>query len=91
VLTRNLMKADERKLVDSLPGVKLYQGEFDVYVDFVGQFGIGNWRASRPCASACSQATTRAPATRCCSTGSRPAMTARRVAIAGVRASGRVR
>lgn len=46
VLARNLMKDGERKLADSLPGVKLYQEEFDVYVDFVGQFGIGNWRAS---------------------------------------------
>lgn len=46
VLARNLMKADERKLADSLPGVKLYQEEFDVYADFVGQFGIGNWRGS---------------------------------------------
>ncbi|SCB10364.1 glycoside hydrolase family protein [Cupriavidus alkaliphilus] len=46
VLARNLMKADERQLAASLPGVKLYQAEFDVYADFVGQFGIGNWRAS---------------------------------------------
>ncbi|MFS8930934.1 glycoside hydrolase family protein [Cupriavidus taiwanensis] len=46
VLARNLMKADERQFADSLPGVRLYQQEFDVYVDFVGQFGIGNWRAS---------------------------------------------
>lgn len=46
VLARNLLKSDERQLADSIPGVRLHQEEFDVYVDFVGQFGIGNWRAS---------------------------------------------
>lgn len=40
------MKAEQRKLANSLPSGKLYQEEFDVYADFVGQFGIGNWRAS---------------------------------------------
>lgn len=30
----------------SLPGVKLTQGEFDLYLDFTGQYGIGNWRGS---------------------------------------------
>ena len=30
----------------SLPGVKLTQGEFDLYLDFTGQYGIGNWRKS---------------------------------------------
>lgn len=40
------MTADEKRFVASLPGVKLHQEEFDVYMDFVGQFGIGNWRAS---------------------------------------------
>lgn len=46
VLARGLMKADEQQLAASLPGVRLYQEEFDVYADFVGQYGIGNWRAS---------------------------------------------
>ncbi|MDT6962895.1 glycoside hydrolase family protein [Cupriavidus sp. SZY C1] len=46
ILARNLMTADEKRFVASLPGVKLHQEEFDVYMDFVGQFGIGNWRAS---------------------------------------------
>ncbi|AZG14921.1 glycoside hydrolase family protein [Cupriavidus pauculus] len=46
ILARNLMTADEKRFVASLPGVKLHQAEFDVYMDFVGQFGIGNWRAS---------------------------------------------
>ena len=27
-------------------GVVLTQGEFDLYVDFTGQYGIGNWRKS---------------------------------------------
>lgn len=45
-LARNLHRADERSVAASLPGVALTQGEFDVYVDFVGQFGIGNWRGS---------------------------------------------
>ncbi|MEN7527038.1 glycoside hydrolase family protein [Cupriavidus sp. DL-D2] len=46
VLARNLMTADEKRFAASLPGVKLHQEEFDVYMNFVGQFGIGNWRAS---------------------------------------------
>lgn len=46
ILARNLMKADERQFAASLPGVMLYQEEFDLYVDFVGQYGIGNWRGS---------------------------------------------
>lgn len=45
-LARNLMAEDERRLQASLPGVALYQEEFDVYVDFIGQYGIGNWRQS---------------------------------------------
>lgn len=46
VLARNLMRQDEKQLADSLPGAKLYQAEFDVYLDFIGQYGIGNWRKS---------------------------------------------
>lgn len=45
-LARNLHSADEAKFRDSLPGVSLTQGEYDLYVDFVGHFGIGNWRVS---------------------------------------------
>lgn len=37
---------EEQKFRDSLPGVKLYQGEYDLYMDWVYQFGIGNWRQS---------------------------------------------
>lgn len=46
VLARNLMSADEKAFAASLPGAKLTQGEYDVYLDFTGQYGIGNWRAS---------------------------------------------
>ena len=46
VLARNLMREDERQFAASLPGVKLHQVEYDVYLDFVGQYGIGNWRGS---------------------------------------------
>lgn len=46
VLARNLNTAEEKRFAASLPGVKLYQGEFDVYMDFVGQFGMGNWQGS---------------------------------------------
>jgi len=45
-LARKLMSEDERRFADSLPGVTLYQEEYDVYLDFVGQYGIGNWRKS---------------------------------------------
>jgi lysozyme len=46
VLARNLMSADEKLFAASLPGVKLHQEEYDLYLDFVGQYGIGNWRGS---------------------------------------------
>lgn len=45
-LARNLHREEEARFAASLPGVKLTQGEYDVYVDFVGQYGIGNWRTS---------------------------------------------
>jgi lysozyme len=45
-LARNLMKADERRLSDSLLGVRLHQAEYNQYLDFVGQYGIGRWRGS---------------------------------------------
>lgn len=46
ILARSLMSADERQFRASIPGVKLHQEEFDLYMDFVGQYGIGNWRKS---------------------------------------------
>jgi GH24 family phage-related lysozyme (muramidase) len=45
-LARNLMSQDEKQFRASLPGVKLHQEEYDLYLDFVGQYGIGNWRGS---------------------------------------------
>lgn len=46
LLARNLMTQDEQRFAVSLPGVKLHQAEFDLYMDFVGQYGIGTWRQS---------------------------------------------
>lgn len=46
LLARNLMTQDERQFAASLPDVRLHQEEFDLYMDFTGQYGIGNWRAS---------------------------------------------
>lgn len=48
VLARNLLTEDEKAFAASLPGVKLHQEEFDLYMDFVGQYGIGTWRAGSP-------------------------------------------
>lgn len=45
-LARNLMAKDEQLFRASLPGVKLFQAEYDLYLDFTGQYGIGNWRQS---------------------------------------------
>jgi len=43
-LARNLMARDEQQFRASLEGVELFQDEYDLYLNFVGQFGIGNWR-----------------------------------------------
>lgn len=40
------IQKDERKVRDSLPGVKLNQAEYDIYMDWVYQYGISNWQAS---------------------------------------------
>lgn len=45
-LARNLHSEEEARFKASLPGVRLTQGEYDVYVDFTGQYGIANWRSS---------------------------------------------
>ena len=45
-LASALHSEEERRFQSTLPGVKLYQEEYDLYLDFVGQFGIGNWRSS---------------------------------------------
>lgn len=46
ILARNLMTQDEKQFAASLPGVKLHQEEFDLYLNFTGQYGIGTWRRS---------------------------------------------
>lgn len=43
VTAHKLMTKDEKALKDSLPGVELTPGEFGLYMNWVGQFGIGNW------------------------------------------------
>lgn len=45
-LARNLMSVDEARFRATLPGVYLHQAEYDLYIDFTGQYGIGNWRSS---------------------------------------------
>ena len=48
VLARNLNSQAEKQFAASLHGVKLYQDEFDIYMDFVGQYGIGTWLKGSP-------------------------------------------
>ena len=48
ILARNLNSQAEKQFAASLPGVKLHQAEFDVYMDFVGQYGIGTWLKGSP-------------------------------------------
>ncbi|ADU36239.1 glycoside hydrolase family protein [Variovorax paradoxus] len=45
-LARNLNRSEERRFAASLPGVLLTQEEFDLYMDFVGQYGMPNWLGS---------------------------------------------
>lgn len=45
-LAHNLHSEEEQRFRASLPGVALHQEEYDLYLDFTGQFGIGNWRTS---------------------------------------------
>jgi lysozyme len=45
-LARALHDQHEREFKASLPGAVLSQAEFDLYLDFTGQYGIGNWRQS---------------------------------------------
>lgn len=40
------MTADEKRFRNSLPNVKLSQAEYDLYMDWVYQYGIGRWSAS---------------------------------------------
>ncbi len=45
-IVRDHKSKDEAMFRASLPGVKLTQGEYDLYMDFTYQFGITNWRGS---------------------------------------------
>jgi len=45
-LAMQLHDEEAQRFRASLPGVMLTQGEFDLYLDFAGQYGIGNWRNS---------------------------------------------
>jgi len=45
-LARALHDEEERRFRASLPGVKLFQEEYDLYLDFSGQYGSANWRKS---------------------------------------------
>lgn len=40
------MSREETQFRASLPSVYLTQGEYDLYIDFMYQYGIGNWRTS---------------------------------------------
>ena len=48
VLARNLNSQAEKQFAASIPGLKLHQDEFDLYMDFIGQYGIGTWRTGSP-------------------------------------------
>lgn len=45
-LARNVLAKKERAFAATIPGVKLHPEEFDLYLDFVGQYGIGTWGKS---------------------------------------------
>lgn len=45
-LAQSHISKDEAAFRASLPGVSLTQAEYDLYLDFTYQYGIGNWRAS---------------------------------------------
>jgi len=46
VVLRAHVSRDEEAFKKSLPGVALTQGEYDLYMDFVYQYGIGTWNKS---------------------------------------------
>lgn len=45
-LARALHDEEEQRFRASLKGVELFQEEYDLYLDFTGQYGITNWRQS---------------------------------------------
>lgn len=46
ILAKALNSQEEKRFAASLPGVALQQVEFDLYMDFVGQYGFGTWEKS---------------------------------------------
>lgn len=46
VLSANHVAKDEAKFRASLPGVELHQAEYDLYLDWVYQYGTGAWAKS---------------------------------------------
>lgn len=46
VLASAHLSQEEKIFRASLPGVKLHQGEYDVYMDWVYQYGTGAWNKS---------------------------------------------
>jgi GH24 family phage-related lysozyme (muramidase) len=45
-LARRHISKDEEAFRESLGDARLWPEEYDIYIDFVYQFGIGNWRGS---------------------------------------------
>ena len=45
-LASNLFQGDCKAMSRTIPEVLLTQEEYDLYCDFVGQYGIGNWNKS---------------------------------------------
>jgi lysozyme len=45
-LARVLNSQEEKKFIASINGAPLHPAEFDLYMDFIGQYGIGNWSKS---------------------------------------------
>ncbi len=45
-LAKNLNSQAEKQFSRSMPGAKLLQVEYDLDMDFIGQYGIGCWNAS---------------------------------------------
>lgn len=46
VLASNHLTREEKSFRASLPGVVLHQGEYDLYMDWVYQYGTGQWQKS---------------------------------------------
>lgn len=46
VLASNHLTREEKSFRASLPGVVLHQGEYDLYMDWVYQYGTGRWQKS---------------------------------------------